>query len=82
LTNKFQKTLLFFFEILGDIYESIAAAILIDSDWNLVTMWKVMRPDLILTSEQIQILNENMMALKEIDVDKAKTNLQKFFNDC
>jgi dsRNA-specific ribonuclease len=69
-------------KILGDIYESIAAAILLDSGWNLVEMWKVMRPDLILSSEQIQILNENMLALKEIDVDKAKTNLQKFFNDC
>jgi len=67
-------------KILGDCYESIAAAILIDSNWNLVKMWEIMRSDLLLSQEQIQILDENMLALKEIDVDKAKTNLQKFFN--
>jgi len=67
-------------KILGDIYESIAAAILIDSDWNLVSMWEIMRDDLLLSTQQIQILDANMKALKEIDVDKAKTNLQKFFD--
>jgi len=67
---KFPKTM-------GDFYESIAGAILIDSDWNLSTMWSIFHEDLLLSDHQVAILNENILALKEIDTNKAKTALQE-----
>merc|ERR1712000_242960 len=33
---------------LGDIFESIAGAILLDSEWDLVTMWEIFHTDLLL----------------------------------
>lgn len=67
---KFPKTI-------GDFYESIAGAILVDSDWNLTVMWEVFHQDLMLDESQIALLNENLLAMKEIDANKAKTALQE-----
>ena len=66
---------------MGDVYEAIMGAILLDSGWDLTQMWQVCVKDLELSEEQLTILKSNLDAIKEIEEAKAKANVQKYFLD-
>jgi len=66
---------------LGDVYEAIMGAVLLDSGWDLTQMWNVCVKDLELSEEHLTILKSNLDAIKEIEVAKAEANMQKHFFD-
>jgi len=68
-------------KILGDVYEAIMGAILLDSNWDLTQMWNVCAPDLELSEHDLMVLQHNLDKIKEIEQNKANANIEKHFFD-
>jgi len=64
-------------KILGDVYEAIMGAVLLDSGWDLTQMWNVCVKDLELSEEHLTILRSNLDAIKKNRSGKGRSKHAK-----